>query len=353
MGGAAGTGGAGPWFDPAWTRRRAIDVTSVTGGPHAGFVVRVRLDEARIDMEATNAGQDLRFVADDHGTVLDHEVEHWSTEGDVWVRLPSLDTGDRFFMYYGNPEASATQATPFDGYAAVWHLGDETDASGAGAGATPASGVSYVPGRIGLASAHAPSTSSELDVPSQGSIEDLFAAGGTISVWIRAVSTGGEGFGRIADKATTLAGTDGWTFHLQTVGLNAPGFGLSFERGFTGMPGNFRTDSLTSMSLGQWYHLALVHDDTAPANTRWYVDGQPIPMNITLPSGFPESDAAVGLRLGNESQTSTRSFDGLIDELRLERVARSPGWIETDHRSGADQLLTFGPEEVCPASVCP
>ncbi len=349
--GGGDVGGSAPWFDPSWPRRRPVEVGTVTGGPHTGFVVRVRLDDSRIDMAATNAGQDLRFVAADHATVLEHEVENWGTEGEVWVRLPSLDTGERFFMYYGNPSAPPVSSTPFDGYAAVWHLGSESDASGSGANATPAPAVSYVPGRIGLASAHTVNSPTQLDVPSQAAIEGLFTNGGTISVWIRATTTGGNGYGRIVDKATNLAGANGWTLHIQSTGPGATAYGVSFERGFSVSSGAYLTSA--SMGLDTWHHVALVHDDGAPTTTSVYIDGKAVAMNNTLPAGAPQPDNATTLRIGNESMSNSRSFDGLIDEVRLERVARSAGWIEADHLSGADQLLGFGPEELCPASVCP
>jgi len=49
--------------------------------------------------------------------------------------------------------------------------------------------------------------------------------------------------------------------------------------------------------------------------------------------------------IGNTSIARTRTFDGVLDELRLEHAVRSDEWSLVQHQSGRDQLVTFGDEE--------
>ena len=345
-------GGQALWFDPAWRRRSAIEVGDVTDAPHTNFVVRVHFDDARIDLDASGDGLGLRFVADDHSTLLVHEIETWDdTHGEAWVRIPSLTPGLQFWVYYDNPEATGAAGVPFEDYAAVWHLSDLSDASGSSANAASDAAVP-TEGRIGLASRQLLNQSTQLEVAPVPVVTNIFASGGTVSAWILATSPGGSGYGRIVDKAADLAGTDGWTLHLGASSPSGTTFGSVFERGHTLASAASGTE-LTLMGVGSWHHVALVYDDGDPLVTTFYVDGQAVASSPAEPLGAAMDDAMTPLTIGGTTSANGRAFDGRIDEVRLERVARPAGWIETDYRSGSDLLLSFGAEETCPPSVCP
>ncbi|MEM1034913.1 MAG: LamG domain-containing protein [Myxococcota bacterium] len=353
-GGGGSGGGSTMWFDADYRRRRVIEVGTVTGGPHTDFVVRVRLDASRIDLSTTPGGAGLRFVADDHMTTLVHEVERWAGgERELWVRLPSLDTGTRMYLYYDHPNPTDGAGLPFDQYAAVWHFDDYIDATGGGGMLMASQDSGLVPGYIGQASNHFVTQPTHLNVETQSTGANLFANGGTVSAWIRAVSTGGAGWGRLVDRADDLSGANGWSFHVDSGQTTASSFGLQFERGF-GVNHHFNVTQSTSLiDVSTWHHVAVVYDDTQPSAVRFFVDGKEAATSAgPVPLGGPSLDLTTPMRIG-DAQEETRSFDGQIDEIRLERVARSAGWIDDDHRSGAEQLLTFGPEEACPPDVCP
>ena len=101
------------------------------------FPVLVRLSESGIpgfhydDMSAKNqgkaTGKDLAFF-DELGNHLASEIQtnDWTTSGEslVWVSLPRMQQGTKFYMCY-NTEASGvwvTNQNPWTDYVGVWHL---------------------------------------------------------------------------------------------------------------------------------------------------------------------------------------------------------------------------------------
>jgi hypothetical protein len=51
------------------------------------------------------------------------------------------------------------------------------------------------------------------------------------------------------------------------------------------------------------------------------------------------------VQIGAEEDLSHGFYDGLIDELRIESVARSPQWIAAQAIAVSGQALTLGTEE--------
>ena len=87
------------WWNPAWTIRKKIDIDTSGKGlaiaePIGTTTVLVRLHDGVFSfMSSKEDGSDLRFVADDHKTVLKHHVEKWDSllnEAYVWVQVPDL-----------------------------------------------------------------------------------------------------------------------------------------------------------------------------------------------------------------------------------------------------------------------
>ena len=107
------------------------------------FPVLVRVSETRIpsfrfaDMSAKNVngkamGYDLAFFAED-GTRLACDQDTWDidkTVGNtgeqlVWVKLPQMKQGTKFFMCYNVADGVyVTNDNPWDDYVGVWHLNE-------------------------------------------------------------------------------------------------------------------------------------------------------------------------------------------------------------------------------------
>lgn len=106
----------------------------------ANFPVLVRVSETRIpgfrfaDMSATNVngkalGWDLAFFAE-NGTRLEIDQDTWDidktvgTTGEqlVWVKLPQMKQGTKFFMCYNVADGLfVTNDNPWAEYVGVWH----------------------------------------------------------------------------------------------------------------------------------------------------------------------------------------------------------------------------------------
>ena len=86
--------------------------------------------------------------------------------------------------------------------------------------------------------------------------------------------------------------------------------------------------------------------DAADSSLRVFVDGverplaDPMAQPLLDPDLLP-TDAELPLLVGNRP-AGDRRFYGVIDELRVERVARSPEWISVQHDSMRDALLEYG-----------
>ena len=107
------------------------------------FPVLVRVSETRIpsfrfaDMSAKNVngkamGYDLAFFAED-GTRLACDQDTWDidkTVGNtgeqlVWVKLPQMKQGTKFYMCYNVADGVyVTNDNPWDDYVGVWHLNE-------------------------------------------------------------------------------------------------------------------------------------------------------------------------------------------------------------------------------------
>lgn len=332
------------WWDCAWAHRQRLDLARVPDSPQTDVPVLVLLTQGRIDHERMQAdGEDLRFVSAS-GVPAPYEIERWDpkTVSTVWVTVDELSAGsDHLWMYYGNPVAENAQdsaqvwAAPFVG---VWHLEDDPlDSTGNGNDATALGSTAVVSAQI-ADGRDLLGTDARLDVEPSPSLTDLFVGGGTVSAWFRARSYGGSGLGRIMDKGSVDAG---WGLYITDSGQ------LRFivEREADG----FITWSTPSEELGllQWTHVALSWDALPGSIPRMFIDGIERPLVDPDPPPLLDEllpDEEVPLTFGNRA-ANNRRFDGVLDEIRIERTIRSPVWIRLQHESMRDALLQYGPIE--------
>ena len=153
-----------------------------------------------------------------------------------------------------------------------------------------------------------------INAGSDATIDDVFAGGATLSAWIRPRGWGEGDFGRIADKADALGtNRNGWAFELYGAKR-----ALLFQYGFSGGIGNWYTP-VDSISLDTWQHVAVVYDNSADTNDPVvYIDGVAQTLiELDTPSGTPSSDAAVNFTIGNYALATSRTFDGVLDDVRV------------------------------------
>jgi hypothetical protein len=334
------------WWDCAWAHRQAVSLRQPLGETLTDVPVLVLLTAGRVDHERMQAdGEDVRFVSAT-GAVLPYEIERWDPAGAsaLWIGVDALGgADDHVWLYYGNPVAESAEDPAGvwpEPFVAVWHLDAEPlDSTPQGNDATVTGNSEVTSGHIAEARDML-ATNAHLDVGTSDSLADLFAGGATVSAWIRARSFGGSGYGRIVDKDSGSA-TAGWLFYSATGGRLRYHLWLDPD-----------TDVIWEtpdglVELHRWVHVAVTFDSLDSAVPRMFVDGVEVelldPADVPVVDMVP-SDVDVPLTLGNRP-ANDRRFDGILDEIRLERTVRSPEWLQAQYDSMSDALLDYGPIE--------
>jgi Concanavalin A-like lectin/glucanases superfamily/Domain of unknown function (DUF2341) len=339
-----GGGGAGPWYDRALARRREVVATlPAASEPLAGFPVLVVLDGETIDDSPD--GSDIRVVADDHSTLLAHEIDHYAgAAAALWVRLPSVqNTPTRFWLYYGGSPtepALAETAVWSNAFAMVHHLEPDlanaagSDLAGTGVGTDPVSG------RIGSAQEFV--SDDRIDLGQASALDSLFHDGGTITVWIKPETSGELQRGRILDRSSSVTFDGGWALLMSDFSVaNTVGLGFGYDVDFA-----WWTTPVDSVTYGAWQHVAasFLLADGEPA---LYLDGQATTVTVgNSPVGVPHGPSPLPARIGNAASSTNRDFVGQIDEIRVSSVVRSPTWIAAE--ALAESLTVLGPEQAGP-----
>lgn len=329
------------WWDCAWAHRQRLSLARPLPEALTDVPVLVLLTEGRVDHARMQAdGEDVRFVSA-AGTSLPHEVQRWVPDGVsvIWVDVDALGGGvDHLWIYYGNPVAEGVDAPAGvwgEPYVGVWHLEDEpVDATGHGHDATTIGNVVIAAGQVG-SGRDFDSYNARLEVGATDALADVFMGGATVSAWIRPSGWGGGGFGRIVDKD---GATGGWSFNVGGGGM----LRFNFKIG----PSDTITWStpVEAVAPHRWSHVAMTYDALGTAPAVLFVDGveQVLEEAPEVPQGTQlATDFDMALSLGNRP-ANDRRFDGILDEVRIERAVRSPAWIRVQHDAGRDALLEYG-----------
>ncbi len=341
-----------PWWDGAWGRRRQLIVENAAlTEPLDDFPLLVRLEAAWFDYASVApGGADLRVVAADGLTVLDHELERFDPAGEslLWVRAPRLEippASVTLMLYYGNAEA-VDDTNPAgvwrNGYQAVYHLETLADSTGRLPDAED-SGATATTGVVGLGRVFDGTD----DLVALGEQLPLLGEVGaaTLSVWARPTNTTREQYvvaiargnagGTIAESRATLG---------LTAGARVIGGGRSTD--------NEALRSVTSpgeaVIAGSWYHLAAVIDYGGDRVSLWR-DGAALASNpVSFAADATPATPARSGALGAQDNGQGAFFAGQLDEVRVAAVARSTGWLAAEHLSVDPGLVTVGPEETAP-----
>jgi PKD repeat protein len=155
---------------------------------------------------------------------------------------------------------------------------------------------------------------SSVDVPASASLNVTGAF--TVEAWIHPLGWGeaGTGFGRIIDKNNLL-------LFLETDGMLV--ISIDHSNGSSS-----RTNTtLGTITLDNWQHIAATYSG-ATSDLKIYINGTPQVLNAPDPINGPVmSDPSSPLVIGNNG-ARTRTFDGMIDELRIWNIARTRSEIQ-------------------------
>jgi hypothetical protein len=322
------------WWDPKWTRRRAITITHPGKEALVDFVVPLQMP--------TNAvGADLRFVAG--GTVLNHELERYGPGAVAWVRVPRIAagvSGVAFTAYYGNPAATEQPGEVWAApHAGVWHFaGDAKDATANHYDGAKVQ-VRFQSGMFGSGAAFDYARQEHISLVNNSKL--VSGAGAvTVSAWVMHSGVVHDGQDIILGIGT--ASTSG---HLSRVSVAiSPDLGLIGEANPDEGAWDVVDAPAGSLPNAQMHHLAVIID--APAKTiSLYQDGMALrpPFKGTWKAASYQSSPSNRITIGSEEDESKSFFSGLIDELRVATVARSVEWLAAEARG--PKMATVGAEE--------
>ncbi len=325
------------WWQDDWHYRKQIAVDTTPQGAAINqalgrTALLVRLHTGNFTFDGVKEdGSDLRFVAADDKTVLNHQIESFDAlmgMALIWVDVPNVEGGQRqdIWMYYGNQKAPATgngQLTFDPNYTALYHFDGATgtpakDTTAYGNTAQSATGTA-IDGVVGRALQF---SGQPLLLPASPSLQHNAGSAFTFSAWLRLDQASGE--------QLILARREGTQSLLIGVSQGLP---------FVEIDGQ-RAAATQALAPAQWQHVALTAEGS---KVTLYINGRE---SAALAQAMPafNSVMAIGADL---QEGAFQPFAGAIDELRLSKVARPPALLLADATSqGAEsKLVAYGVDE--------
>ena len=331
--GAPGTG---------FARRNRIDIRgSLLSETVREFPLLVKLRSPDFDGNGVQPdGADIRVYAADQITELPYEIEHISATGaDIWVRVLEIASGtdEMLWVAYGDPSAPAGQRADqvwaTTEYTAVWHLVDGHDSTANHLDGT-FSGTVVTTGIAGLAR---DLQLGWLEVGDTPALAMIGASGQTTwSAWARP-QTFPSGTSGLIDRRTEATSLDDFRFGPTSLGdmngqINVdPG-----QRNLAFGGGNF--------TFGVWHLFAMTYDGS---DLRASIDGTMVASAIGSGSVHASANSVWlgGGCNGCAGQPNDDRMDGVLDEVRIESVIRSDGWLAAEYLNLTGLLVTVHPFE--------
>ncbi|WP_406539492.1 LamG-like jellyroll fold domain-containing protein [Fibrobacter sp.] len=236
----------------------------------------------------------------------------WLTSGD----MPAIAEYYGFHYYlpydyylpngYGDPEIEV-------------YLGMNRDINVLNHDSSVAENVNYVDGVNGKAVLLEPGQFIDLDT--------LNPTGGdfTLSLWTKWNGPNGEHQVLFSQREYWSDSTSRFQWHYE---VNSGTFAVM--KGMPDYPGAVYFGDSTSVPVGEWAFLVLVSKNH---KVSMYVNGEPIAIAGSDGTEFAgefvpnELNRNVPFRIGGD-EIETETWNGAIDEVRVESIARSPEWIE-------------------------
>ena len=334
--------------NPAWKYARQFFLNTTPGGADitgnvTDFPLMVRLTSGTFSFsQAQTDGSDIRFAKSD-SILLPYEIERWDAVNqlaEIWVKVDTVYGNDRsqsITLYWGNPAAlgSSNSIEVFDagnGFVGVWHM-NENPAAGTNSirdrtansyNATPygsMTAANVVDGTIGKGLAF------------NGSNDYLDAGAGvnltgsySVSLWVLLNRTNNYQRLIFQDSAYTL-----W-YDSDKNGARMEHFDSSGT--WRGIPQD--GGAVLPIATGVWYYLTGTYDGD---RVRLYVNGT----LATETNSIGANPRCHGYDLIFGEAWNTSYVNGIMDEIRIERTARSGDWIKLSYMNqrSNDMLVVF------------
>ncbi|MFW5878085.1 MAG: DUF2341 domain-containing protein, partial [bacterium] len=272
-------------------------------------------------------GYDIIFTQSDY-TPLHHEIEHYDPatgEFIAWVRIPELlaQTDTQIKILYGNPAIENNPSSPdtwSPDYIGVWHLHNNNYRDGTNNNYDgTAYGVINKPAAIAEGGDFGPDNSDRIEL---GGF-DVEGNALTISAWINDRAINDDS--RIISKANGTPAASHWWM----LGVNNSGrlrFRLRTNNNTTTLESSGAITGNTSLYVNAIYD---------GANMYIFQNGSEV--RFTPKTGNINIDPDINVAIGNQPDGSgIRRFDGILDEVRVIKAARSADWIATEYNNQSD-----------------
>ncbi len=356
-------------FDPfveGWQYRKKIVInqTNIVGNL-TNFPILIDIFDTDLRDKAQSDGDDILFM-DGAGVAqrLCHEIEYYS--GGVgklvaWVNIDSISSlqDAEFYMYYGNPSCNNQQAPPLvwdSHYKAVWHMNDETittikDSTGENTGIKTGNNGNMpdeIIGKIGNAQEFDEEHLERIIFSScpypVNEFDDL-----TVSIWSKTASFSPEFDQRMAGTQEGSVGTYYMMNQYGNYGVNSKKIAWQL-RSAGSTPMDYAVFG-NEVNIGEWvYSVGIVDRDSDLA--KLFMDGTQvgIPCNISTLGTLNNGQDFFAIGADDPDYGWRHAVDGVLDEIRISDIVRSPEWIATEYNNQINPsgFSSVGPEETGP-----
>ena len=335
---------------------KAITIESdYIGSTLTNFPILVHDNTGNLSGNVLANGSDIAFYAVGNSTQYNHEVEYYnSTTGELWawVNVTSIASGTDtlFYMYYddsdgGYPIGHNPTSTWNGNYIFVSHMNDNTTSSVDDSTSNHNEGtknatnqpIETTSGKIGNAQDFEETDKSLITLDTD--IAPLTAF--TLEAWLKPESAGSVTGYSIISSAENEAGSYGDTAMLLSKLTIPPYYGNCLAQ---------KSDSNIFSLSGNTYPVknnSWAYICGTWTGTNGYIYYNTSLDNTVAGSGTMNSGANFKtiIGAGRLAANSYRSYvDGIIDEIRISKTARSSDWLNTSFHSGNQTtgFLTLG-----------
>ena len=318
------------WIDTSWkySKKIIIDHTKVSA-TLTNFPVLVS-DVSGDYWLAQASGNDFCFYNSDNTTKYNHEIEKFDrTTGTLvaWVNVTSLSssTDTVIWMYYGNPAAANQQnvvGTWNSNYIGVYHMKEASGATCYDSSSKKINGTIVntptlsATGKMGPCYNFAQSSSQYVNFGNVSSWNALSAI--TLEAWCKPTTWSDNN--QIWTKQGVWKIVDANPYYYFTVSLNT-------GDKFAGLDVDPASSTWWNL-VGTWR--------TSDGQHIFYINGS-IDKNITstgtMLSGETGYNSYAGIAATYWHNNWVDYYDGLIDEVRISKIARNGSWITTEYNN--------------------
>ncbi|MHA2393739.1 MAG: DUF2341 domain-containing protein, partial [Promethearchaeota archaeon] len=341
--------------DYKYYKEITINHTKISGAANlVDFQVLISIFDSDLHDKAHSDGEDIAFAI--NFDWLDHEIELFnqnynSTHAQLvaWVRVPilspSVDTVIR--MYYGNPYIDSRENPKGvwnDNYLGVWHLselsGNAKDSTSYGVDGIPSGGLSQgVSGKIGTSYLFSRDTVGTVNMgdPADGHLDFGDGDDFSISFWIDLDYFYYYSAFIVSKRSGGASSSQGYSVQMNDDNLGIPFYEISSNGP------EYRVDGTNGCLDQGWKYVVVTWDEDNNAGCKIYLDGSDETSGRTGTIGnIDDISNNQNFRLNGRSSPSTSyTFDGKLDEVRISNVAKSADWIKTEYNN------QFNPSSFC------